>query len=121
MNIQFYTKNFHLAPEIKDYIIEKLEKIVKQSGHTAKDIRLIQVDISENVSHTPEQLVRLEINIDLLTGQKVIRAEERAIDVQTAMDETERELLRQIKKHKGRIRTLYMRGARFFKNLIKKG
>ncbi|TSC95872.1 MAG: hypothetical protein Athens101410_318 [Parcubacteria group bacterium Athens1014_10] len=117
MQVQFYAKNFNLTQEIKDYIIGKLQKVLKQAGYTANDIRQIQVDLSENFGHTPDELVRLEVNIDLLTGQKVIRAEERAMDVQTAMDMAETSLTKQIKKHKGRDKALYLRGARFFKSL----
>ncbi len=117
MNIQFYAKNFKLTDEVKNYINEKLEKVLKQAGDLSNDIRLIHVDISENFSHTPEQLVRLEINIDLLTDQRVIRIEERAIDVQTAMDVAEEELVRQIRKYKGRNKALSLKNARFFKYL----
>lgn len=116
--IQFYGKNFHLIEEVKNYIVNKVEKILKQAGYMADDIRLIRVDISRKISRSEKQMVRVEINIDFLKHQQIMRAEAKAFDAQSAMDEIEEKLENQVRKYKNCQKDVKIKKARKFKKSI---
>jgi len=116
--IQFYGKNFDLTEKVKDYIVDKVGKVLKQAGYMADDIRLIHVDLSRKISRSEKQMVRLEINIDFLKHQQVIRAEAKAFDAQSAMDEIEEKLENQVRKYKNQRKDVKIKKARKFKKSI---
>lgn len=119
MEIQFFTQKMELTPEIRSYVIEKMNKIVGHAGYSTSDIRGVHVDLSRNATHDKEEdLVRLEINIDFLKGQKVLRAVDRAENVQKAMDLVEAELQRQIEKATKGKKTKEIRAARLARKML---
>ena len=100
MNIHFHTKNLKLTPQVKEYIETKLERIIKYAGKESKDIREIHIDLSYSPQHRSEEKVRVEVNIDLYHGQKILRAAERAEDLEKGIDLVQKKLERQIEKMK---------------------
>jgi ribosomal subunit interface protein len=119
MEIKFFTQKMELPPEAKDYVEEKLEKIVKVAGYSKSDIRGIHVDLSRNPSHeNAAELIRLEVNVDFLTGQRVMQAAERAETVQKAVDLVEDDLIRQLRKMKTGKKARRIKIGRLFKKLL---
>lgn len=116
--IQFYGKNFDLTEKIKDYIVKKVGRVLKQAGYMADDIRLIHVDLSRKISRSEKQMVRVEVNIDFLKHQQIIRAEAKAFDAQSAMDEIEEKLENQVRKYKNQKKDIKIKKARSFKKSI---
>lgn len=82
--------------ELKAYIENRLQKIIKYAGKERKDIRGIHVDLSCFLRHKPEQRVRVEVNIDLYQGQRLLRAVAKAEDVQKGINLVGKKLKRQI-------------------------
>ncbi|GAG26982.1 unnamed protein product [marine sediment metagenome] len=117
METKFFAQNIKLDLRTKDLIRKKLEKVVRLAGYKEKDVRDIRVDLSRNLSHNADERIRLEVNINLYPGQKILRAAERAANLQNALDRVETILKRQVSKYKEKRKTKVLRGARFAKHI----
>ncbi len=94
MEIKYFLQNVKLSPKDKKDIGGQLKKLEKYDV----DIWEAKLDLSYNKSHDKYERFRVEVNLKL--PNKLIRAEERSIDLQNGLDEVRDELERQIRKYK---------------------
>ena len=95
MEIKYFVQNFILDDKSKKVLNEKIQKLERFSNK----IWEARVDLSYNPSHVKEQVFRLEINLRM--PNKILRAEIRAADLQSAMDQVETKLKKQLRKYRG--------------------
>ncbi len=94
MEIKYFTQNIYLKGELKKFLEDKIKKLSRFS----KNIWQVDVDLSYSQSHPKEKALRLEINLKMLN--KILRAEIRAADLQTAINLIENKLRKQLEKYK---------------------
>ena len=109
MQIKYFTQNVTVKGEIRDFLQNKIQRLSRFSDK----IWEARVDIKYNPGHNKEQVFRLEINLRM--PDKILRGVARAPDVQTAMNEVEKKLKRQLEKYRGAWQT-----KKRFAKLVKK-
>ena len=92
-----------VPPGLRAYTERKLTKL---SRHFDK-VQLAQVDFEQerNRSHEPERVVRIIIQTDSRKGPAALKAQERAPDMQAALDLALDKVDRQVKKLKEKLQT----------------
>ena len=95
MEITHFLQNFKLDLKNKKFLDEKIKKL----GRFSNKIWEARVDLSYNPSHVKEEVFRLEINLRM--PNKILRGVVRAANLQTAIDQVEEKLKRQLRKYKG--------------------
>lgn len=116
MRINLKTKNFSLTPSIKNYLEEKLNslnKFLPSNGNAYADIELSKT----TKHHQKGDIFRAEVNLSV--PERLIRADAEEWDLRVAIDKVKDELQREIKSNKERNISLYKKGARLFKKLIR--
>lgn len=95
MEIKYYVQNFVLDDNNKKILEEKIKKL----EHFSDKIWEAKVDVSYNPNRAKEGIFRLEINLRM--PNKLLRGVVRAANLQTAIDQVEQKLKRQLRKYKG--------------------
>lgn len=95
--IQIYSPNLKLTEEVRDHIQEKLKNLQKfYDGRLASQIR---VEVGRITGHHQKgKIYRAEINLPAFG--RLLRAEEAAESVHTAINVVKKEIERQVKKFK---------------------
>ncbi len=106
MEIKYFLQNVKLSPKDK----EKIEKKIKKLNKYSVKIWEAKLDLSYNDSHDKYEQFRVEVNLKL--PNDLIRAEERAADLQNGLDEVVDELERQVRKYKDKKETKRRRSRR---------
>jgi len=98
-NIEIFGNEFEVTDNIRDYVAKKVEKFDRHLG-TIDDIRVDLAYIKAARSAADRYVAQMTVR-----GKGfILRAEERADDVRTAMDTTVDKLSRQIDRFKGKHR-----------------
>ncbi len=97
MELQITGKNIDLSPAVRQYIERKLGKL---SRHLPNIIES-KVEISEEKTKSPQQRFVVQVTID--SGGTLLRGEERAEDLFTAIDKVATIMGRQIEHYKGKL------------------
>lgn len=116
MKINLKTKNFGLTPSIKNYLEQKLNslnKFLPSDESIAADVELSKT----TKHHQKGDVFRAEVN--LTVPGRLIRAAAEQWDLRVAIDKAKDELQREIKSNKEKKISLYRKGARLFKKLLR--
>jgi putative sigma-54 modulation protein len=116
MKIKIKTTNIGLTPAIQTYVEEKinsLERFLPRDSSISAD-----VEIGKTTRHHHKgDIFRAEAN--LTVPGRLIRAVAEEWDLRVAIDMVKDELQREIKSNKEKNLSLYKRGARLFKKLLR--
>ncbi|MDP2638886.1 MAG: ribosome-associated translation inhibitor RaiA [Candidatus Azambacteria bacterium] len=118
MKINLKTKNFEITPSIREYVQEKLDNLDK---FLPKDESIFaDVELGKTTEHHQKgDIFRVEIN--LTVPGRLIRAVAEESDLYAAIDVAKDGLQREITVNKEKKISLYRRGARLFKRLLRRG
>lgn len=115
MNINIKAINIETTEAIKDYITKKanyFQKVLNQDDFN------IFVEISKTTNHHKNGLFyKTQFNIKLATGNFIANKESE--DLYNSIDTAQEDIVRQIKENKERKQTLFTRGARSVKKMLK--
>jgi len=118
MRIDLKIKNFELTPSIKIYLEEKLNSVARLLPKD--DSILADVELAKTTKHHQKgDIFKAEINLTM--PGRLIRAVAEEWDLRAAIDAMKDELQREITNNKEKNISLYRRGARLFKKLLKRG
>jgi putative sigma-54 modulation protein len=115
MNTNIKATNIDLTSAINDYVIKRLssfKKFVKEG----EIIAYIEVGKTTN-HHKQGDIFRAEFNIEI-SGNKFYSFSEKE-DLYSAIDEAKEEIFRQITNNKDKRQTLFKRGAKSVKKMLK--
>jgi putative sigma-54 modulation protein len=116
MNISIKATNIELTPALKDYADKRMRGI--QKFVEGKDAE-IDVEIGKVTSHHKQgEVFEAQVNVVTPLG-KQYRAVSVKQDLYEAIDDTRNEIVREITSAKGKRDSLFRRGARRVKNLLK--
>lgn len=116
MKIKIKTTNFSLTPAIKIYLESKLnslDKFLPRSENVFADVELAKT----TRHHQKGDIFRAEVNLKI--PGRLIRAMAEEWNLRVAIDKVKEELQRKIKDSKEKNESLYKRGARMLKKLLR--
>lgn len=116
MRINIKTKNFSLTPSIETYLrgkLDSLDKILPYNDGIFADVELART----TRHHQKGDIFRAEVN--LTVSGKLIRSVAEQWDLRVAIDTMRDELWRKITGNKEKRTSLYKRGARMLKKLLR--
>jgi len=117
MKINILTKNIDLSDSLREHVNAKiitLEKVIPTDGENI----LAAVEVGRTTNHHKQgDIFRAEINLTF-SGQQFYAFAETE-DLYTSIDEVRLEIERQIVHSKNREETLFRRGARSVKKMMK--
>lgn len=108
--------NMELTSAISDYVNKRLSGIEKFVKNGEKIIAYIEVGKTTN-HHKQGDVFRAEFNIEI-EGTKFYTVTEKE-DLYIAIDDAKKEIVRQITSNKDRKQTLFKRGAKSVKKMLK--
>ncbi|MCX6813994.1 MAG: ribosome-associated translation inhibitor RaiA [Candidatus Azambacteria bacterium] len=116
MEIKIKTTNFSLTPSIENYLREKLNalnKFLPNDESISADVELAKT----TKHHQKGDIFKAEVNLTM--PRRLIRAVAEEWDLHTAIDTAKDELQREITMNKEKNISLYKKGARLFKKLLR--
>jgi ribosomal subunit interface protein len=117
MNINTKVTNMELTDSVKDYVYKKLEGLeilVDSDDSEAQG----QVELGKTTNHHKQgDIFRAEIN--LTYNGKQVRAVSETEDLYNSIDQMRDEVFREVKKQKGRERSLVRRGGKRVKDMMR--
>lgn len=99
MDVRVYGKNLKISPQVESHVREELKNLEKFIEKRFISESKIEVGIT-SFHHRKGDIYRAEINLRL--PGKLLRAEEEAESIHTAINIVKEELERQIKKYRGK-------------------
>ncbi len=117
MKIDLKTKNFEITPSIRTYLQEKLDsldKFLPNDESIFADAELAQT----TKHHHKGDIFRAEVNLTM--PGRLIRAVAEKWDLHVAIDTVKDELQREITMSKEKNISLYRKGARLLKKLLRR-
>jgi len=112
--------NTTLTTAITDYVNAKLSKSVLEKFAGQSEIFSVEVDIGKTTGHhTHGEIFRAEINVSV--KGKVLRAVSDKEDLYSAIDDVRDEIIEVLRDTKTKKDTLWKRGARRIKNMLRWG
>ena len=118
MKINIKTTGVKLTPALEQYLSHKLSKIKNQIDESAGEA-IAGVEIGKTTEHHRRgELFKAELTLDI-PGQALSRSVSVEYDLYTAIDAMKAEILSQIKTKKGKEITLFRKGARQMKNILR--
>ena len=116
MSINIKATNMELTSAISDYVNRRLVRIEKFIKDGEEMIAYIEVGKTTN-HHKQGDIFRAEFNIEI-SGAKFYTFSEKE-DLYVAIEDAKEEIVRQIKTNKDRKQTLFKRGAKSIKKMLK--
>lgn len=116
MNTNIKATNMELTSAISDYANKRLLGIEKFVKDGEEMIAYIEVGKTTN-HHKQGDVFRAEFNIEI-SGTKFYTFSEKE-DLYEAIDDAKKEIIRQITSNKDRRQTLFKRGAKSVKKMLK--
>lgn len=116
MRINLKTKNFSLMPSIEAYLKEKinsLDRFLLPDDSIYADVELAKI----TRHHQKGEVFRAEVNLKI--PGRLIRAAAEEWDLRIAIDAVKDNLQREIKTNKEKNISLYKKGARLFKKILR--
>ncbi|MBP6855211.1 MAG: ribosome-associated translation inhibitor RaiA [Candidatus Pacebacteria bacterium] len=115
LNINIKTTNMELTSAIREYTekkIETLEKVMKSSPE------VINIEIGKTTNHHKQgDVYKAELNMAI--GGYKFHTESEEEDLYAAIDAVREDMFRQLTENKDRNETLFRRGARSVKKMLK--
>ncbi len=118
MNINLKTTGFDITAAIEIYLrnkLDSLDKLLPRDESISADVELAKT----TNHHQKGDIFMAEVNLSV--PGRLIRAVAEEWDLRVAIDKAKDELQREIKVNKEKNLSLYKRGARMFKKLLKGG
>jgi putative sigma-54 modulation protein len=97
MELQIFSKNMEISPDIRDYVQKKIGKLT----HYLPNITEGKVEIHEQNTKSPQH--RYTAQVTLTSKGIILRGEERGEGVRAAVDAVAEVLERQIERYKGKL------------------
>ncbi len=117
MKIDLKTKNFEITPSIKTYLQEKLDALDKFLPND--ESIFADVELAKTTKHHQKgDIFKAEVNLTM--PGRLIRAVAEQWDLHAAIDIVKDELQREIISNKEKNISLYRRGARLLKKLLRR-
>ena len=120
MQINLQGKNIELTPAINDYVLKRvgnLEKLLKRMEEEGAEA-MVRFDVAKTTNHHKGgEIFRADCSIDI-KGENFYSSAEKE-DLYAAIDAVKENLFNEIEKHKDRKQTLFHRGARSIKKMLK--
>ena len=118
MRINIKTTNFSLTPAIQIYLKDKLDSLDRFLPND--ESVFADAELAKTTKHHQKgDIFKAEVNLTI--SGKLIRAVAEEWDLRVAIDAVKNELQREIKSNKEKSQSLYKRGARLFKKLLRGG
>jgi ribosomal subunit interface protein len=117
MEIRIKTATFDLTPSLRIYLQKKLDtldKFLPKDGSVFADVELAQT----TKHHHKGDIFRVEVNLKV--PGRLIRAVAEEWDLRVAIDAVKDELQREITMNKEKNISLYRKGARLLKKLLRR-
>lgn len=115
MNIAIKATNMELTPALKDYAEKRLGTIVKFTDGDAE----ISLEIGKETAHHKQgDIFEAGATVTTPLG-KTYHAVSSKADLYEAIDDVRGEIVREIKSAKGKSDSLFKRGARRMKNILR--
>jgi ribosomal subunit interface protein len=116
INTNIKATNVELTGAINDYVNKRLEGIKKFIKEGDKAV--IQVEVGKTTNHHKQgDVFRAEFNIEI-SGNKFYAFSEKE-DLYVSIDDVKAEIVRQISSNKDKKQTLFKRGAKSVKKMMK--
>jgi ribosomal subunit interface protein len=120
MKINLQSKNMELTVAIHDYVIKRvtnLEKLLSKIEERGGEA-VVSFDVAKNTNHHKSgHVFHADCSININGEEFYSSADEE--DLYQAVDEVKENLFREISKNKDRKQTLFHRGARSVKKMLK--
>ena len=114
MKIIIKAINIQLSPSINQYIEEKIGGLEKFLKNFDPELIMAEVEVGKVTQGQRQgEIFRAEVNLSL--GSQLLRAEETGESLSAAIDLVKDELQREIRQHKEKQQTQFIRGARSWK------
>src|SRR4030042_4281628 len=97
MELQIFSKNMEISPDIRNYVQKKIGKLT----HYLPNITEAKVEIHEENTRSPQH--RYTAQVTLNSRGVILRGEERGEGVRAAIDAVAEVLERQIERYKGKL------------------
>lgn len=120
MQINLKGTNIELTQSIKDYVFKKvtnLDKLLKDSEDKKENIN-VNFEVGKNTKHHNKGEVFHADCLISLNGEEFYASSDKE-DLYMAIDEIKEILFRDINKNKNRKQTLFRRGAKSIKKMLK--
>jgi len=118
MNIAIQTKNIEMTSAIRNYVEKKLKGMDRFANTTESQLQ-IQVEVGRTPSDQESgEVFRAEINLGINGNQ--FYAVSKKDELYAAIDDVKSEIVRQMKKSKGKDTVAVRKGQRKAKKMIKK-
>ncbi len=115
MSISIKTTLIELTPALSDYTEKRLGTLTKYTESEPT----ITVEIGKTTMHHRHgDVFRAEVNVTTALGKQYRAVSEKA-DLYEAIDDTRTEIIRELKNGKDKSQTLFRRGAKRIKNLVR--
>jgi len=117
MKIDLKTKNFEITPSIKTYLeqrLNSLDKFLPNDESIFADVELAKT----TEHHKKGDIFMAEVNLTM--PGRLIRAVAEEWDLHVAIDVVKDNLRREITGNKEKMASLYRRGARLLKKLLRR-
>lgn len=117
MLINVKSSGIPLTDAIKSYFQEKissLEKIVTHSGEVSADAQVVKL----SAHHHKGEMYKAEVNMHVSGG--LVRAEAQSEDLYAAIDAVKDELSEKLKSKKEKRESLFLRGSRLAKRILRR-
>lgn len=120
MQINLQSKNIELTDEIRDYVLKRVTNLEKFLSNVKPDESEIKglFEISKSTNHHKAGEV-FHADCSLTLDGDSFYAESDSEDMLTAVDEVKEKLFLEISKDKDRKQTLFRRGAKSVKKMLK--
>lgn len=117
MNIQIKTTQIELTPAIRGYVEQKIGSLRKMLQAEGESVR-VEVEIGKTTAHHQKgEVFRAEINLHLPT--KNLRTVSETYDLYGAIDIASDSMFDEITSFQGKKVTLFRKGARTVKSILK--
>ena len=117
MNIQMHATDIELTSAIEDYATKKAGNLAKVL-QGAPDATYVRVELGRDIGrHKTGEVFKTDLNVDAFGG--VFRTSSLGENLYATIDEAVDEMLRVIKKAKGKKTALWKRGASALKQMIR--
>lgn len=114
------TSNTDLTDALREYVETKVDQIEKFLDKNDESI-IIDFEIGKTTDHHRQGgFFRAEINLQM-AGSKLLRAEVMEEDQYAAIDKVKDEMVREVRRARGKKEALFRRGARRIKKMLRFG
>ncbi|MDQ5958128.1 MAG: putative sigma-54 modulation protein [Patescibacteria group bacterium] len=118
MKISIKATNIEITPAIEQYLFYKLSKLEKYLDESESEA-LVDVEIGKTTEHHRHgQVFKAEINL-VVPGQVMRRANIEGFDLYSAIVSARDEIVSQIKISQDKNTTMFRRGARKIKDMMR--